>query len=114
MDGTQLDRIEQRLDSLETGQTALQSGQAALQVGQSALEARQAAVESGLARLESRQDEHHRHMRVLHEDLVDRIKAIQTDGPTRAEMQRGFDELRESVGRRLDPLEAAVRRLTGG
>jgi hypothetical protein len=45
-------------------------------------------------------------MRVLHEDLVDRIAAIPGHtGPTRGE----FDGYKESVDRRLSPLELAVR-----
>jgi small-conductance mechanosensitive channel len=45
-------------------------------------------------------------MRVLHEDLVDRIKAIPGHtGPARVE----FDEHKETTDRRLSPLELAVR-----
>jgi exonuclease VII small subunit len=109
-----LDHIEGRLDRVEAGQTRLESGQAQLESGQAKLESGQAKLESGQAKLESGQDELRRHMYVLHEDVIDRIKAIPTDGPTKAEMKQGFDELREVIGRRLDPLEAAVRRLITG
>lgn len=100
------DLIEERLGRLEAGQTRLEAGQAQLEAGQTRLEA-------GQTRLESTQEELGLHMRVLHEDLVDRIKALPTDAVTRADMKREFQEMRETIGRRLDPLEAAVRRLSG-
>ncbi len=47
-----------------------------------------------------------RHMHVLHEDVIGRIAALpEYIGPTKAE----FAELKEMIGRRLDPLEATVR-----
>jgi hypothetical protein len=49
-------------------------------------------------------------MRVLHVDVITRIAAgAQDTAPARAERQRGFADLRELIGRRLDPLEATVR-----
>jgi hypothetical protein len=49
-------------------------------------------------------------MHVLHEDVIARIAAIpEYTGPTRAEMDQGFADIRELIGRRLDPLEATVR-----
>ena len=50
-------------------------------------------------------------MHVLHEDVIDRIKALPTDVPNRAEMRRAFAEQDERIARRLDPLEAALRQL---
>ena len=50
-----------------------------------------------------------RHMHVLHEDVIARIAAIpEYSGPTKAE----FAELKEMIGRRLDPLEVTVRHHT--
>jgi hypothetical protein len=43
---------------------------------------------------------------------MDRIEATRHTGPTKLEMDQGFAELGEAVGRRLDPLEAAVRHHT--
>ena len=55
-----------------------------------------------------------RQMRVLHEDAIERIEAIpEYTGPTRAEFNQGMADLREVIERRLDPLEATVRRLGG-
>ncbi len=108
------DRIEEHLDRLEGGHGHLQVGQAALERGQADLHTGQTDLRAAVTRLQSKQDELGRHMRVLHEDLIDRIEAIPTDCPTKAEMKREFAELREAIGRRLDPLEATVRRLSGG
>jgi len=49
-------------------------------------------------------------MRVLHEDVIDRIKAIPDPTETiRREMRTGFAELREEMNRRIEPLELTVR-----
>ena len=49
-------------------------------------------------------------MHVLHEGVIARIAAIpEYTDPTKAEMDQGFADLRETITRRLDPLEATVR-----
>lgn len=49
------------------------------------------------------------HMLVLHEDVIARIAGIQEyKGPKQAD----FAELKEMIGRRIDPLEATVRHHT--
>ena len=82
-----LDAIESRLDRLEAGQAELKAGQTDL-------------------RVELKHEIH-----VLHEDVIDRIKALPTDVPNRAEMRQAFAEQDERIARRLDPLEAALRQL---
>jgi len=72
------DRVEQRLDRLETGQTGLRS------------------------HMDSRFDEFGRYMRVLYEDLVDRIAAMRESPPATTA------QTAEAISRRLDPLEAMV------
>jgi hypothetical protein len=90
MSEERFDRIELRLDRLEDGQLELRA-----QIG----------------RLGGRIDDLDRHMHVLHEDVITRIAAIpEYTGPTRAEMQQGFADLREAIERRLDPLEVIERR----
>jgi predicted nuclease with TOPRIM domain len=89
-----LDAIESRLDRLEAGQAELKAGQAELKAGQTDLRA-----------------ELKHEMHVLHEDVIDRIKALPTDVPSRAEMRQAFAEQDERIARRLDPLEAALRQL---
>ncbi|HXT70410.1 MAG TPA: hypothetical protein VN700_11675 [Vicinamibacterales bacterium] len=50
------------------------------------------------------------HMHVLHEDLVDRIKALAPDfQPLRREFMRADDKLRDELDIRLVPLEADLR-----
>jgi chromosome segregation ATPase len=53
-----------------------------------------------------------RQMRVLHEDLKSDIAALRPGGPTRAETRAWDDAVREDLGRRIDPLEGAVRHHT--
>ena len=90
------DRIEQRLDRLEGGQHELR-----------------ADLEAHGGRLEGRIDDLGRHMHVLHEDVIARIAAIpEYTGPTKAEIQQAFAELRETIDWRLDPLEAIARQHT--
>jgi len=49
-------------------------------------------------------------MHVLHEDLVDRIKALAPDfAPIRREFQQADDKVKESLLRRIEPIEAAER-----
>jgi hypothetical protein len=65
-------------------------------------------------RLENRVEHLHDRMEVLHEDVISNIKAIPDPIP---QMRRMLDtavgDLRDEIGRRLDPLEAAVRHLSG-
>ena len=48
-------------------------------------------------------------MRVLHEDLKSDIKALRPEGPSRTEVRRWDEEIRQDFAQRLDPLEATVR-----
>jgi hypothetical protein len=114
MSEERFDRVEQRLDRLEVGQNELRAD---LRADVGRLESGQQQLRSGLeahvSRLDGRIDDLDRHMHVLHEDVIARIAAIpEYTGPTKAEMQQGFAELREAIDRRLDPLEATVRQHT--
>jgi hypothetical protein len=63
-------------------------------------------LETGQGKMSDRIEALDQHMHVLHEDVIARIAATREyTGPTRAE----FAELKEMLGRRLDPLEATVR-----
>jgi predicted phage gp36 major capsid-like protein len=60
--------------------------------------------------MDSQSAELRRHMGVLHEEALGRIAATQEyTGPTKAEMNHAFADLKETITRRLDPLEAAAR-----
>ena len=65
---------------------------------------------TGQAALETQQTELRHEMRVLHEDTIDKIKALAPDfGPIRREFTRADQDLREDIDRRLTPLEAFAR-----
>ncbi len=90
------DRVDQRLDGLDRRMDGLDRRMDRLETGQNDL---RNDLNGGLEDLG-------RQMRVLHEDAIARIAATpEYTGPTKAE----FAELRDMIGRRLDPLEAAVR-----
>jgi hypothetical protein len=74
------------------------------------LETRQLDLNAQFARLEGRLDDLDRHMHVLHEDVIARIAAIpKYTGPTKAEMKRGFADLRKAINRWLNPVDAFER-----
>lgn len=53
-------------------------------------------------------------MHVLHEDVIDRIKATNNaDAPSRSEWREWLAELRDENSRRIEPLEAAAKYLLG-
>src|SRR5262245_61805764 len=92
-----LDRLEGDVIALRVDVAGLKTDVGGLKTDVGSLKTDVAGLTAAVAALDIKQDDHARQMRVLHEDLVDRIKAIPTDGPTRAEMQRGFDTLREAI-----------------
>lgn len=52
-----------------------------------------------------------RYMGVLHEEVLDRITALAFDpAPLRREFQAGDMAVREELTRRIEPLEASIRR----
>lgn len=61
--------------------------------------------------LGQRIDDLDRHMHVLHEDTIDKIKALAPDfAPTERKIKEGDDGLREEFDRRLRPLEREHRK----
>jgi chaperonin cofactor prefoldin len=117
------DQIDARLAGLERGQDELREGLAEMRGGHAELHKGQAELREGqaelrkelrgeVARLDQRIDTLDRHMHVLHEDTISRIAAISAEPlATRAEMQRGFDELKQLITRSIRPLELVVRQL---
>ena len=91
-----LARIEAQVTHLVEGHEELRTGQDELRGGQLLI----------LKRLDK--------LEIGQEGLTDDIKGL-ADGQAalRIEMQRGFAEVREEIGRRVDPLETAVRSLRG-
>jgi len=79
------------------------SGQARLEAGQTNLETRVGALETG-------QRDLRRHVHVLHEGIIDRMKALDP-APLIAASRREIADLREQVTWRLDVIEKSVRDL---
>jgi archaellum component FlaC len=91
-----LDRMDRRFDQIDQRFEAVDS--------------RFEKVDQRFDRLEAKMDETNRHMRVLHEEVLDRIAALAPDfGPIRREFTAADNELREQINQRLNPLEAWVR-----
>jgi archaellum component FlaC len=111
--GVRLDGVETRLDRVETRLDRVETRLDRVETRLDRVEMRLGGVETRLGGVESRVEDLDRHMHVLHEDVIDRIRSLANpDAITKRDLQRGFDELREAIGRRLDPLEATVRRHT--
>ncbi len=70
------------------------------------------SVDGRLDGMYGKVDELRTHMGVLHEDAIGRIAATAEEPlATRREMHRGFEELKELILRRIEPLELTVRDL---
>jgi chromosome segregation ATPase len=102
-----LNRIDRRFDRVDERVDTLESGQAELQGETTRLSTEMAAFRT---HVDARFEELGRHMRVLHEDALDRIAAVaEHTMAMSARMDQRFDEVLEAIGRRLDPLDATVR-----
>lgn len=101
MTDDRLAAIEQHLAHLLAGQEQLRAGQDELRAGQDELRAGQIVLITRVDKLEIGQ-----------ENLRDDLKAL-ADGQRalQIEIRQGLADLREDIGRRLDPLEIAVRNL---
>ena len=94
MSEDRLERIESKLDSLAGGQAEMRADIADLKAGQ-------AKQDVAIAQLTKGQEDSNRHMRVLHEDVLERIKDLTFDPePLRREFRVGLADLREEFGRR--------------
>ena len=124
MSEERLARIESKLDGLaETVGTltgtvgtlagtvaTLVEGQAQLTVGFAKLEAGQAKLEAGQEELQAGQMSLGNQMRVLYEDTLDRMRALDP-APLIATVRREIADAHEGVIRRLDLIELAVGEL---
>lgn len=98
---------EERFNHIDQSLTALRSDVDTLKTDVAELKTGVAGLKVDVDR---RFDDLRGEMLMLHEEVVDRIKAI-PDPAERLEraMRAEFALFREEIGRRLDPLEAAVR-----
>lgn len=88
----------------------LVEGQAQLTVGFAKLEAGQAKLEAGQEELQAGQMSLGNQMRVLYEDTLDRMRALDP-APLIATVRREIADAHEGVIRRLDLIELAVGEL---
>jgi chromosome segregation ATPase len=124
-------KIEARVGTLETGQAKLEGGQARLEGGQAKIEAGQTRLEARIGTLEKGQAEIqdgqlklarevragqqqlHDQMLVLHEDVLDKLKALDPKPlieATERKLTALIEERHEQVNRRLEPVERALAR----
>jgi DNA anti-recombination protein RmuC len=111
------DRIESKIDTLTTDVGVLKADVGVLKTDVGVLKADVGRLDVGFAELQDNQVSLHvqlarldQKVHVLHEANLDQFKLL-AEGQVsiRQEIARGFSELREEMGRRLDPLKAAVR-----
>ena len=76
MSDDRLARIEGRLEELVVGQAELRTEVGGLRGDVAELKEDVGELKSDVRRLDSRVDDVQRHMRVLHEDVIDRIKGL--------------------------------------
>jgi uncharacterized phage infection (PIP) family protein YhgE len=96
--------------TLVEGQAQLQVGFAKLEAGQAKLEAGQAKLEAGQEELQAGQMSLGNQMRILYEDTLDKMKALDP-APLMATVRREIAEAQEGVIRRLDLIELSVGEL---
>lgn len=108
MSDERLSRIETKVDTLAEAVEGL-----AEQVTTQGADLRQEIRllrEDTNGRIAAQGDDIRHEMRLLHEDVVGRIADLAPDyAPIRREFKQADTELRESIERRLVPLEAAAR-----
>ncbi len=105
-----LERIHSKLDGLLAGQARLETRQENLEAGQTRLEAGHAKLETGLEEVRAGQISMSHEMRVLYEDAVDRVRALDPR-PEIGTLRNEMAEAHQLVIRRLDVIEVAVREL---
>jgi chromosome segregation ATPase len=119
-----LDRVEQRLDQVERRLDRVEQRLDQVEQRLDRVEQRLDQVEQRLDRVEQKVDrlavdvstiagrleDLHRHMLVLHEDVIDRIRAIGEHDTLRAEMRSEFKVLRDTLTQHIALSAATDRR----
>ncbi len=103
MSEERFDKIEERLDEVAADVGVLKTDVAGLKTDVAGLKTDVAGLKTDVADLR-------RHMGVLHEEVLDRIRGIGEDDSLRQEMRAGFAELRQLFKDHAIPGEAADRR----
>jgi chromosome segregation ATPase len=102
MSEERLHEIDQRLDRLTTDMSELKTDVAELKTDV-------AGLKTDVAGLKSETVDLRRHMGVLHEDVIDRIRGIREDDSLRQEMRAGFAMILKRLDYHVIPGEAADR-----
>jgi chromosome segregation ATPase len=110
---TRMDSLDTRMDSLDTRMDSLDTRMDSLDTRMGSLDTRMNSVEGDIQELKADVVGLRRHMGVLHEDVVGRIKALGEDDSLRREMRTGFAELRQMFQNHAVVGDATDRRHAG-
>lgn len=102
MSEERFDRIDKQFDGLDADVQILQEDVAVLKTDV-------AVLKTDVAELKTDVRDLRRHMGVLHEEVLDRIRGIREDDSLRREMRAGFAELRQMFLDYTIPGDAADR-----
>jgi chromosome segregation ATPase len=108
---TRLGGVEESTRGLARQVDVLTRDVAVLKTDVAVLKTDVAVLKTDVAVLKTDVKDVRRHMGVLHEEVLDRIKGIREDDSLRREMRAGFAELRQLFLNHTVPGEAADRRL---
>jgi hypothetical protein len=101
---------EERFDRIDQALERLEAGQSHVELRLDGIDLRLEGVDRRFDAVDRRIEDLDQHMRVLHEDALERIASAPDHTPRlEAKLDQVVVDLKEAMGRRLDPLEAAVR-----
>jgi chromosome segregation ATPase len=104
---TRVGEIDTRLSGVDTRLTGVETQLGTVVDGQARLEAQMVSLIDGQTRMERRADK----LEISQEDMRENIRQIaEGHAAIQAHFDRRFDELQETLDRRLTPLEAAIRK----
>lgn len=109
MSEERFDRIDKQFDGLDADVQILQEDVAVLKTDVAVLKTDVAVLKTDVAELKTDVRDLRRHMGVLHEEVLDRIRGIREDDSLRREMRAGFAELRQMFLDHTIPGDAADR-----
>jgi hypothetical protein len=109
MSEVRFDEIDRRFDRLTANVTGLQADVTNLQADVTNLQADVTVLKTDVAGLKTESVDLRRHMGVLHEDVIDRIRGIREDDSLRLEMRAGFAMIMKRLDDHAIPGEAADR-----
>ena len=111
MDGfeVRLSQVRSDIEVLKTDVAVLKTDVAVLKTDVAVLKTDVAVLKTDVGELKIEVKDLRRHMGVLHEETLDRIRGIKEDDSLRREMRAGFAELRKLFIDHMVPGEAADR-----